>query len=120
MEVRKQLHILNRFPVNMDTIYEFELRLVLDKVENPGWFRTISKGPRKGERDAKTRYKKIDVDNRVKFLQDCVSRAIGIPDDAQIFKGGHEKVQGSPQRAEVTVRVLEDPKRFLGEQDGRR
>jgi hypothetical protein len=63
--VRDKMHLVSMFPVGIEEKYGFAITLYLlpEHLENPGWFHIISKGPRKGQRDAKTRYKKIDVDN---------------------------------------------------------
>ena len=109
-DVKRHIHDflpeLTRFPVTQETIYEMNISLYFDKLENPGWFEVYAKGPQRGERKAKTRYKTIDYDNRIKFLQDCLVRAIGIPNDSQIFRGVQEKREDSDNpRAEVVVRV---------------
>lgn len=45
-----------------------------------------------GKKDsAKSRYKRMDAENRLKFLSDCLSEAIGI-DDSQFFAGGYRKM----------------------------
>lgn len=120
------------FPIGPDFIYRFDIVCYFDALENPGWFeywdRDVHyakdskdgkhrKGElkhKRGERKAVTRYKRIDYDNRIKFLQDCVSKSIGILDDAQIFVGYQEKRQDpNNQRAEVTVTVEHDVSRFF-------
>ena len=63
---------------------------------------------------ASTRYKRMDVENRLKLVADALSTAIGI-DDCQFFEGGHAKlssslVGGSPQ---LHIYLTEaDPRRF--------
>ena len=124
-----------QFHVTEETLYQFDISLYFALLENPGWFEfweedkfytkdilfpkkhtragevQFKKGAakvREGERKAASRYKRIDYDNRVKFLQDAVVAAVGIPDDSQIFKGFQEKLEDSEDpRAEVTIRVLE-------------
>jgi Holliday junction resolvase RusA-like endonuclease len=133
--VSKNLPSLMTFPVDPETIYQFDVILYFEKLENPGWFEfwkedkfytrdsklKTSKGmrkepehrkgdlkARKGERKAKSRYKEIDYDNRIKFLQDCVVKSVGIPNDSQIFRGVQEKCEdASFPRAEVTIRVMD-------------
>lgn len=120
------------FPTDPELIYRFDIVCHFDALENPGWFELWDRDvhyvkdskdgkhkrgelrSKKGERKAATRYKRIDYDNRIKFLQDCVSKSIGIPDDAQIFVGHQEKREdpGNP-RAEVTVTVESDVSRFF-------
>jgi hypothetical protein len=127
--VHQHLAKLSNFPVSMDDVYEMELILYFDRLENPGWFEKWDtnkyytkdiipkrrktplhkKGDlkaRAGERKAKTRYKIIDYDNRIKYLQDCVAKIVGIPDDSQIFRVLGEKREGGNPRAEVRIRVL--------------
>ena len=117
--VAKKLPELITFPVDPETIYQFDIALYFEKLENPGWFefweedtyvtRGKNKGDlkgRAGERKAQSRYKKIDYDNRIKFLQDCVVKSIGIPDDSQVFRGVQEKREDPHNpRAEIAVRV---------------
>jgi hypothetical protein len=120
------------FPTGPELIYRFEIICYFDALENPGWFEYWDrdvyyakdskdgkhrKGElkyRSGERKAVTRYKRIDYDNRIKFLQDCISHSIGIPDDAQIFVGHQEKREDANNpRAEVAVSVEADISRFF-------
>ena len=120
------------FPIDPELIYRFDLIAYFKALENPGWFETWDKDKfytrdtgdgkhkkgelkyAKGERKAKTRYKQIDVDNRIKFLQDCVSKSIGIPDDSQIFVGKQEKREDPDNpRVEVRVTIERDTSRFF-------
>ena len=47
---------------------------------------------------AETRYKRVDVENRLKLVADALSTAIGI-DDSQFWEGGHTKLvtNGQPR-----------------------
>ena len=100
--IAEDMHQLAGFPIDQETVYQLDIILYFEKLENPGWFKV----KRDGERGAKTRYKVIDYDNRIKFLQDSLSKAIGIPDDCQIFGGYQEKREDKNNpRAEVTLRV---------------
>ena len=116
----KHVREISDFPVTPDLVYEFALTLYFEKLENPGWFKTYKKDTyvtrgkhkgelkgKKGERQAATRYKRIDYDNRIKFVQDCVAKFLGV-DDSQIFRGRPEKRE-SPNnpRAVITVKVIE-------------
>ena len=126
--MNQHLGYLSRFPIAQENIYLFRIVLYFESLENPGWFerwtedtyatRGKTKGElvgRKGERKAKSRYKKIDYDNRVKFIQDCVVEAVGIPDDSQVFRGEQEKREDPDDpRAEVFIKVL-DQREFFAE-----
>lgn len=105
-KVIDELPSLSNFPVTAETLYRFDTILFFESLENQGWHKTYTKGKNKGKRKAATRYKKIDVDNRVKFLQDSVMASLGA-DDSQVFVGYQEKHEdpGEP-RAEVKVTVI--------------
>lgn len=101
------------FPTGEEVVYIFSIALYFAKLENPGWFERFVKGKNKGKRKAATRYKVIDYDNRIKFLQDAVVAAIGIPNDCQIFEGRQIKMEDPDNpRAEVFIE-LSDPETYL-------
>jgi hypothetical protein len=129
--IGQRFFVSSPIPLGEETVYRFDIILYFPALENPGWFEVWSKDSfytkdskdgkrrkgelkhRAGERKAKTRYKEIDYDNRIKFLQDCVSRAVGIPNDCQIFCGYQEKREDPDNpRAEVAISV-ENPQRFF-------
>ena len=124
---------VQHFPVSLEHIYMVEMVCYIDKLQNPGWFRKLAKDrPEKlrtdkktgkkvvaqkaklaGERDAETRYKRLDVDNRIKFLQDCFIKSLGINGDEQVFKNTLEKIERrGTDTARVTISVL-DPNSYL-------
>jgi Holliday junction resolvase RusA-like endonuclease len=50
---------------------------------------------------AETRYKRVDVENRIKLVADALATAIGI-DDSQFWEGGHTKlVTSGPSRIDI-------------------
>lgn len=57
------------------SIYALQLRFVFDTLVNKGWLKKA----------AKTVYKKKDVGNRDKLLQDCVVMVLGNMDDSIYF-----------------------------------
>lgn len=73
-----------------DTALRMKIDLFFDSVQNKGW-------PKK----AKSRYKRIDITNRVKLLEDAVSEALGI-DDSLFFHTTITKNEGK-ERACVTI-----------------
>jgi Holliday junction resolvase RusA-like endonuclease len=117
-----------------EVIYRFDIALYFDSLENPEWFEIweedkfytkdilYSKGAhrgqvqfrkgelkaRKGERKAKTRYKVIDTDNRIKFLQDALTKSIGMPNDCQVFGGSQGKYE-DPENPRAVVTVTVEP-----------
>jgi hypothetical protein len=63
---------------------------------------------------AQTRYKRMDVENRLKLVADSLATAIGI-DDCQFFEGGHTKLSASLTSGVPQVHIFltpQDPKRF--------
>lgn len=63
---------------------------------------------------AESRYKRMDVENRVKLVADSLATAIGI-DDCQFFVGGHSKLSASLVGGNPQIRIFlstEDPTRF--------
>lgn len=63
---------------------------------------------------AKTRYKRMDVENRLKLVADALATAIGI-DDCQFFEGGQTKLSASLTSGIPQIHIYlssEDPKRF--------
>jgi Holliday junction resolvase RusA-like endonuclease len=131
--VGERLADVSRFPVSLEHIYGLSMICLLDKLQNPGWFKRLAKdrperkkkdkktGEPKvyqkfkaaGEREAETRYKKLDVDNRIKFLQDCFIKSLGINGDEQVFENFLQKVERRGfNHANVEIYVLE-PGDFL-------
>lgn len=61
----------------------------------------------------KSRYKRIDLSNRIKLLEDCIRDALDI-DDAQTFAASQEKhqcMQGEPERVDIIIQRV-DPSLF--------
>lgn len=82
-------------------IYALHLRFYMVGLENPTWNNpNISPSKR-----AKTRYKRVDLSNRIKLLEDCVRDALDI-DDSHTFAASQEKIQvetEDQERVEIIV-----------------
>ena len=115
--VGNELHRLDGFPLDQERIYGIAITAQFLTLQNPGWFELNTRGPDKGKRKAKSRYKRIDVDNRIKFVQDCVTRTIGIPDDSQVFADHARKIEGPTEKLTIKI-FVEDPTEYLRGQDG--
>lgn len=106
-EIIAYLPQLSCFPLDQESIYRFDVLLYFKELENKGWHERHTKGKDKGKRKAATRYKRIDMDNRIKFLQDSVMSSLGV-DDSQVFAGWQEKREDSSNpRAEVVLHVMD-------------
>lgn len=88
-------------------LYAVHLHFYFPTVENESWNNPAFKPSKR----AKYRYKKFDLDNRIKLLTDCVRDAIDI-DDSQFFAGSQEKHQ-DPAMPRIEIFVQEvDPTLF--------
>lgn len=103
--VRTYGHLSDTFAPE-DTI-AVHIKFFFDSVEN----KTFMNPDVAPSKRAKTRYKRIDLDNRVKLLTDCMRDAIGV-DDSHIFLASQEKHQDSAKpRVEITITTI-DPREF--------
>jgi len=111
--VARQIHVLGDF--NDEDVYGIDITLFFEALTNKGWFEFFKRGPKKGQRKSNSKWKRVDVDNRIKFLQDCVASAVGMKDDSQIFEGHQRKKEG---KTGAYVRVYKvSQKDFLGGED---
>ena len=90
-QFRKELMFLKP-----DTMYLVCFRFYFKEIENAGWFKGT----------AKSRYKQIDVSNRVKLLEDCLKNVAGI-DDSQNMRVILDKQLGK-ERTDIWIWNLEE------------
>lgn len=76
-----------------------------DEVINKGYTERYSKGKKKGQRKAKTRYKKMDTGNRFKLIVDCLSTAIAT-DDSHFWDTGGRKLIAETYGMEPQVHIF--------------
>ena len=62
--------------------YGMELRFYFERVINKGWEERHSRGKKKGRRKADNKWKKIDLSNRLKLLEDTLKDVTGVDDCA--------------------------------------
>jgi Holliday junction resolvase RusA-like endonuclease len=74
-----------------DVAYGMRLRLHMSNLRNAGY-----------PKNAKNRYKTVDVSNRIKLLEDAIAEAGGF-DDSQIFSLTVEKVESDREYCEVYI-----------------
>ena len=58
--ISRNLHYLAEFPISLIQTYGIDLDVAFESVINAGWFEFYTRGKNKGERKAKTLFKKID------------------------------------------------------------
>ena len=98
-------HELSDF--NPEAVFVVVLHFHFETLVNEGWL----KRDKSGERRAKSRYKKMDLSNRVKLVEDCVRDAIDI-DDSHTLAIMMEK-HHSPGDSHIEITVQEvDPTMF--------
>jgi Holliday junction resolvase RusA-like endonuclease len=107
--MQKQIAAIGRFMPDSTgygpEIYGLSCVFYFNELENPVWFeqKRFTKGARKGELKVKLRYKRIDTDNRLKFLQDWMTKCLGLSDDALVFRVVAEKRQTDGEEHVVAV-----------------
>lgn len=101
--IQNHMHNVANLPVGPEMVYSLHLAFFFDSLVNES-YNDKTKPP---SRRAKTRYKRLDLDNRVKFLQDCVRDAIDV-DDSHIFAASQEKHQDPENpRVEITIQQVD-------------
>jgi Holliday junction resolvase RusA-like endonuclease len=93
------LHEINK--LNPDGIYSLSLHFYFPTLVNETWNNPEVKPSKR----AKSRYKRLDLSNRVKLLEDCIRDALAI-DDSQTFEGQQMKAQ-DPKNPRVEIFVNE-------------
>ena len=102
---QNHLHEINQ--LNHHGIFAIHLRFFFEELTNSSWNNPAVKPSKR----AKDRYKRLDLDNRIKLLTDCVRDAIDI-DDSRVFAGSQEKHQDATRpRVEIYVQEV-DPEMF--------
>jgi len=76
------------------SIYELEMQFVFETVINKGW----------AKNQAKSLYKRFDVGNRRKLIEDCLVEVLGEIDDCLFFKLTLTKHMGLDQGVRLTLR----------------
>jgi len=99
--VPKYLPRMQVIPEN-ETIFEVEFLFFFETLINKGF--AVGK--------AKTRYKRIDVSNRVKLLEDALKDVLAV-DDSLFFRSTNEKLMSPGNaRVEIVIRAIDDPREF--------
>lgn len=80
--------------IDPSLLYALHLRFYFPTVVNKSW--NATKGPK-----AKDKYKKFDLSNRVKLIEDCIRDAVGV-DDSHTFAASQEK-HHDPQNPRVEI-----------------
>ena len=82
-------------------MYELEIHFTFETVVNKGWYK----------KRAKNLYKRFDVGNRRKLIEDCLVEALGSIDDSLFFRLVLTKKQGPKEQVTMVLRSA-DPKYY--------
>ena len=98
-----QHHLHEIMLLDKKSAYAMHLHFYFDSLVNDTWYNDkLSPSKR-----AKSRYKRIDLDNRIKLVTDCVRDAVAI-DDCQIFAASQEKhMDPANQRVEIFLQAID-------------
>ena len=96
-----------------DVPYQLELIFYFDAIENAGWYETWTRGGKTGERKAATRFKRMDLSNRIKLLEDVVAKAIGLDDSHTFRLVVEKKLDAKNPRVEVGLTRLPELERTV-------
>jgi hypothetical protein len=122
---QKHLFTIHRLREMVDHGYvvclDISLHLPLEEIVNPGWLKRYKvdtwvgpKGSKKqkkaGQRKAESRYKRIDVSNRYKLVEDAIAETFGVDDRSNFVVTGKKLVSDAP--GVVVSLLLEDPRVF--------
>lgn len=103
-----RMHLPEINSLDRNGVFALHLKFFYDSLLNEGAF---SPNPKKRP---KTLYKKTDLSNRIKLLEDCIRDALAI-DDSQTFAASQEKYLdasvGDDGRVEILVQEI-DPTTF--------
>lgn len=102
-----QHYLHQTMKANPEGIFAVHLRFYFNSLQNESWQNPNFKPSKR----AKSRYKRIDLDNRIKLLTDCVRDMLDI-DDSRVFAGSQEKHEDpGNERVEITIQEV-DPSLF--------
>lgn len=83
-------------------IYSVSMKFRFETLVNAGWVKN----------KAKTLYKKTDVGNRRKLIEDCLSSALGVIDDSLFFDLRLTKVMSPDPGVEIVLQRVRDVETF--------
>lgn len=82
--------------------YELVLHFFFEEIENRGWSERFERGAKAGQRKAETRWKRMDLSNRVKLVEDALKDALNVDDSCTFIHTLIKDHDHENPRVEVT------------------
>jgi len=83
--------------------YELVLHFYFEQIENKGCNEFFTKGAKAGQRKAETRWKRMDLSNRIKLVEDALKDAIAVDDSSTFIHTLVKDEDPKEPRVEVTL-----------------
>lgn len=106
-EIMRQSNLSIQDEFDPTRMYWMDLHFFFEAVVNKGWGERFVRGDKKGQRKAETKWKKIDLGNRLKLLEDTVKTAVGVDDSATFVL--HLTKDCDPLNPRVEVQMFSMP-----------
>lgn len=93
--------------LNPNKRYLLIMVFYFEQIKNKGWDQFYKRGAKKGQRKAETKWKKIDLSNRVKLAEDTMKIATGVDDSATM---AHLLIkEWDPKNPRLVMELIELP-----------
>ena len=106
-EIMRQSGLGIQSAFDPERMYWLDLHFFFQAVINKGWNELYKKGVKSGQRKAENKWKKIDLGNRLKLLEDAVKNAVGVDDCATFVL--HLTKDCDPENPRVVVEMYSMP-----------
>jgi Holliday junction resolvase RusA-like endonuclease len=90
-------------PLDPNEKYDLTLHFYFAEIENKGWNEFFTRGEKAGQRKAETRWKRMDLSNRVKLVEDAIKDAVGVDDSCTFIHTLAKDHDPENPRVEVTL-----------------
>ena len=103
IEIINQNRLQFAKPLDPNEKYDLTLHFYFEEIENKGWSERFVKGKHAGERKAENRWKRMDLSNRIKLLEDSIKDAVGVDDSCTFIHTLAKDCDPQNPRVEVTL-----------------
>lgn len=107
-EILRQSHLSIQSEFDPTRMYWLDLLFYFKEVINRGWNERWKRGPKKGQRKAENKWKKIDLGNRLKLLEDTIKDVTGVDDSSTFVLHLTKECDPDNPRVEVELWSLQE------------